>query len=99
MTFAGIWDCTISTQVGNQKVKLHIREDAGVVTGEAVGVETVQFIDPKAAGDRLSWSQKITKPMPMTIRFDITVNDNELAGIAKPGVFPACKVTGQRVTA
>lgn len=96
MSFAGVWDCIIATQIGNQPVKLHIHEESGTYSGEAVGVETVQFLDPKVSGERLIWNQKITKPVPMTIKFEVSVNGDALTGIAKPGFFPPCKVTGQR---
>jgi hypothetical protein len=99
MTFAGTWDCIIATQIGNQPVQLRIKDDAGTITGEAAGVEVVQFIDPTVSGDRLTWSQKITKPVPMTIKFEISIQGDDLAGIAKPGFFPPCKVTGKRIAA
>ncbi len=98
MTFAGTWDCAIATPIGLQNVKLHIREEAGRVMGEAEGAETVPFLDAAIIGDHLRWTQKTTKPMTLTIKFDVTHDGDELVGTAKAGIFPTVKVTGKRVS-
>lgn len=98
MSFVGTWDCTIATPIGVQNVKFHIREEAGKVTGEAEGTETVPFLDAAIQGERLRWTQKTTKPMPLTIKFDVAHDGDELVGTAKPGIFPTVKVTGKRVS-
>ena len=97
MSFDGDWKVTISTPIGQQLVALHIVDHDGTVSGVATqGDEAVPLIDPIIVGDRIQWSQRITKPMKMTIRFSLTLDGDELSGWAKPGILPKSAVTGSR---
>lgn len=98
MSFHGTWECSIATPVGRQDIKLYIRETDGTIAGRAVGVESVPFLDPTLENGHLRWSQKITKPMALTIRFDVTHEGDVLSGTAKPGILPAVKVVGHRLS-
>lgn len=98
MSFDGRWAITIATPIGKQEVVLDIVDREGPVSGTATqGAETVAFVDPAIVGDRITWSQKITKPMSMTIRFDVVRDGDTLSGKAKPGILPASTVTGSRL--
>jgi hypothetical protein len=97
MEFAGVWQIEIATPIGKQLVTLKIDEKNGIVTGTATqGTETVPFVDPVKAGDRLQWTQSITKPLKMTVKFDLQCFGDTVSGTAKPGIFPSAKVIGQR---
>jgi hypothetical protein len=95
--FAGSWDVVINTPIGNMAVVFNIVEQDGVISGTASSdKETVDFTDAVADGNRLTWSQAVTTPMRLTLKFDITVEDDTLTGTAKAGAFPASKVNGTR---
>lgn len=97
MSFEGQWHITIATPIGKQEVELQLTEHDGQVRGSATqGVETVPLLDPQLDGARLRWSQNVTKPMKLSIRFDVTRDGDTLSGTAKPGILPTVKVTGQR---
>ena len=49
-------------------------------------------------GDRLTWSQSITKPMRLNLIFEVTVHGEEMTGTCKAGRLPTSKVAGHRVT-
>jgi hypothetical protein len=96
MGFAGLWQIEIATPIGKQEVTLTIDEKGGVVTGTSTqGPETVPFVDPILIGDRLQWTQTVTKPLKMTIKFDLVRSGSTLTGTAKPGIFPQLKVIGK----
>jgi carbon-monoxide dehydrogenase large subunit len=38
------------------------------------------------AGNRLKWEMKVSKPMPITLKYDITVEGNKLSGKVKMGL-------------
>ena len=98
MSFHGRWKIAIPTPIGRQEVVLDILDRDGVLSGTATqGPETVPFVDPVADGDRLTWSQKITKPIAMTVRFDLVRDGDALSGKAKPGILPSTPVTGVRL--
>ena len=99
-TFAGKWDVTIDTPIGKMAVIFNIADQDGAITGSASSdAETVEFIDAVADGDRLTWSQAVTTPMKLTLKFDVTVDGDSMTGTSKAGFLPASKVYGSRAPA
>lgn len=97
--FNGDWDTVIATPVGKLQVMLSISIKDGVIQGTATqGNETVSFLEPKLQHSKLSWSLRITKPMRLNLKFEVTVEGNTMLGVAKAGVLPASKVTGTRIS-
>ena len=96
--FAGSWNVTIATPIGDIKAVFDITDDDGVIGGMARSdEETVAFLDPVAEGDRLTWTQKVTTPMQLTLKFDVTVEGDTMTGTSNPGgMMPASKVNGSR---
>jgi hypothetical protein len=98
MSFEGTWKVTVPTPMGKQDVDLAISESDLVNSGTATASgETVPFIDPMSDGHRITWTQKVTKPLRLTIKFDLTRTGDTLSGTAKAGIFPAANVNGKRV--
>lgn len=96
-TFAGVWDVTLDTMIGKMEVVFDITEEGGAITGTARSdAETVDFVDAVADGDRLTWSQNVTTPMRLTLKFDVTVDGDTMTGTSKAGILPAAKVNGRR---
>lgn len=99
MHFEGKWDIVITTPIGQQKVRLAIRDADGRLAGAATqGDETVPFQNVIVDGERLRWTQDVAKPFPLSIKFDVTVRGDVMSGTAKAGVFPTSKLSGQRAT-
>jgi hypothetical protein len=97
-TFAGTWDVTLDTPIGKMAVVFEINESDGAITGVARSdAETVDFQDASAEGDRLTWSQAVTTPMRLTLKFDVVVDGDTMTGTSKAGVLSS-KVNGSRVT-
>ncbi len=93
----GRWDVTISTPMGKQAVTYDIFVANGAVAGTATqGAEITHLIGLTASGNRLTWSQHVTKPMKLTLRFDVAVDGDTMTGAAKAGVLPSSKLTGVR---
>jgi hypothetical protein len=99
--FAGSWDITIATPIGEITAVFDITDEDGAVRGVARSdEETVDFLDPVAEGNRLTWTQKVTTPMQLTLKFDVTVDGDSLTGTSNPGgMMPASKVNGTRSSA
>jgi hypothetical protein len=91
---------TIDTPIGKMAVVFDIKDEAGAISGTARSDdETVDFIDAVADGNRLTWSQNVTTPMKLTLKFDVTVEGDAMNGTSKAGLFPASKVYGNRAAA
>jgi hypothetical protein len=96
-TFAGTWDVTIDTPIGKMAVVFDITDNDGAIRGVARSdAEEVEFLDPVAEGNRLTWTQNVTTPMKLTLKFEIDVDGDSLTGTSKAGFFPASKVNGTR---
>jgi hypothetical protein len=101
-TLAGSWDVVIATPIGNLAVVFDISEENGVIKGTARSDdETVDFLDPVADGNRLTWSQEVTTPMQLKLNFDVTVDGDTMTGTSKPvGMpMPASQLSGSRAAA
>lgn len=98
MSFAGNWRIAIATPIGEQVVDLRISDRNGILAGTATqGDETVEMADLVADGDEIGWSQRISKPMRLTIKFALTRDGDTLSGSARPGILPKSAVTGTRL--
>ena len=97
MSFDGTWNLTINTPMGQQTVRLEITTTEGVVQGTAsMAGDTAPFDDPVLEGDRLRWSMEITRPMRLTVAFDVTRDGDALQGKVKAGFLFSSDVTGVR---
>lgn len=97
MTVEGTWDLSIATPIGKMEVVVELRRSEGVLAGTAHGAgEEVPLNDVVLDGDRLTWTQAITKPMRLNLAFDLTVDGDALRGVSRAGRLPASKVTGRR---
>ncbi|MFB8374346.1 DJ-1/PfpI family protein [Paenibacillus taichungensis] len=96
--FDGNWDTTIATPVGKLEVKLYIKTISDVIQGTATqGNETIPFMNPVLCDNKLTWSLSITKPMRLNLKFEVTVDEDQMRGTAKAGLLPASKLTGKRI--
>lgn len=96
-TFAGSWDVTIDTPIGKIAAVFVITEEGGAIQGTAsTDDETVEFLDPVADGNQLTWTQNVTTPMRLTLKFEVTVDGDTMTGTSKAPMIPASKVDGTR---
>lgn len=97
--FDGDWDTTLATPVGKLEVKLSISTRHDMIHGTATqGDETIAFMNPVLQDNKLVWSLRINKPMRLNLKFEVVVDGDHMVGIAKAGLLPASKLTGNRVT-
>jgi hypothetical protein len=100
MSFAGAWNATIDSPIGQIVAVFNFTESDGTIGGSAsTDKETVEILDAATDGDRLTWILKTTTPMKLTLKFDVTVDGDTMTGTAKAGILPSAKVNGIRVPA
>lgn len=73
------------------------KTEGGSVTGKLVAPEGTQEFSGAAQGNRLNWEMKVTQPMPITLKYDLTIEGDGLSGKCKLGMFGSAKVVGTRV--
>ncbi len=94
----GSWQLSIRTPVGRQDIALDIDADgSGTLRGAARSkAESVTLEDVRLDGDRLTWSQSITRPMRLRLDFDVTLDGERMSGHSRAGRLPRSTVTGVR---
>jgi hypothetical protein len=97
MAVDGKWEITINSPMGAQKATLDLKADGGTLTGSQQAAQgSGPLENGKVNGNELSWSAKITSPMPMTLDFTGTVDGDKLSGSVKAGSFGSFPFTGSR---
>lgn len=98
MSADGNWKVTLNSPMGPQDARLSLETDGTRLSGRAdspLGEQS--FDDGTVDGDRLSWSVKVKKPMPMTVKFEATVDGDAITGTAKAGMLGTFDFSGARV--
>jgi hypothetical protein len=98
MAVDGKWEITINSPLGAQKATLDLKSDGASLTGSQQAAQGSGPVENgKVDGNSLSWSAKISSPMPMTLDFTGTVEGDKLSGSVKAGSFGSFPFTGGRV--
>jgi len=100
MSLSGSWTLTMQTPMGLETFTFVAKVEGTSLTGTfAKGADApIEISDGIVEGLAASWKLTVKKPMPMTLSFTATQDSNSLSGMAKPGVFPAVKFSGVRIT-
>ena len=97
MSVAGTYECVTKTPMGDQKSDVTINVDGDTFTGSNVGaMGSMELEDGKVDGNKLTWSMKMTVPMPMTLEGEATVDGDTLTGSVKAGAFGTFPMNGTR---
>ena len=98
MAAGGKWEIVINSPMGAQKATLDLGADAASLTGTQTAAQgSAPLENGKIDGNVLSWSAKITSPMPMTLDFTGTVEGDKMSGSVKAGAFGAFPFAGNRL--
>ena len=98
MAVDGKWEIVINSPLGAQKAQLDLKADGGSLTGSQQAAQgSGPLENGKIDGNSLSWSAKITSPMPMTLDFTGTMEGDKLSGSVKAGSFGSFPFSGTRV--
>lgn len=74
------------------------KENGRLVGIATQGEETVSLENPMQDGNQFMWSMKVKKLMRLSLKFNVTIEENNMYGEARAGMLPASKLTGQRVS-
>lgn len=93
----GDWAMTIKSPMGNQDMTVTFQTEGSALSGLFRSPEGSQpFSGGTADGGHLKFELKVEKPMKITLKYDLQVTGDAIAGKVKMGVFGTSKVTGQR---
>jgi len=95
-TVDGSYDCTVKSPLGDQKMTLTVRSAGDTFTGDVSGAMGSMDVTGEVAGDRVSWKQSMTVPMPMTLDCEATIDGDTLVGTVGAGAFGSFPMSGTR---
>ena len=97
MSIDGDWNVTINSPMGAQEGTLTLDASGGGLSGKMAAPQgTEAFEGGTVDGNKLTWTLKMTSPMPMDLEFDVEINGDELSGNVKLGAFGSATLTGTR---
>ena len=100
LALIGLWDVSISTPMGSQHVQYEFTapddHQPGLRGVARQGTETTELTELQINGPDITWTQKVTRPMKLTLKFTVKVEHDQLGGTARAGALPASKVSGSR---
>jgi carbon-monoxide dehydrogenase large subunit len=73
--------------------------DGASLTGELRSPEGTQGFSGTVEGNRVKFDLKVEKPMKITLKYDLAIEGDRIAGKVKMGMFGSAKLVGSRVDA
>ncbi len=95
-TVDGSYDCTVKSPLGDQKMTLTVRSSGDTFTGDVSGAMGSMDVTGTVEGDKVSWKQSMTVPMPMTLDCEATIDGDTLTGTVGAGAFGSFPMSGTR---
>jgi len=92
----GDWNIVLSTPMGPQEILMHLQTDGDQLTGSLSSAEGEMDFAGTADGGHVRFDMKVTKPMKITLKYDLTIAGDTVSGTCKMGIFGKAKVKGQR---
>lgn len=97
MSVAGTYECVTKTPMGDQKSDVTIVVNGDTFSGTNAGaMGSMDMENGKVDGNKLTWTMKMTVPMPMTLEGEATVDGDAITGTVKAGAFGAFPLNGTR---
>jgi aerobic carbon-monoxide dehydrogenase large subunit len=93
----GKWKMVLATPMGPQEMTGFFATEGGVVRGRLESPAGSQDFSGSVAGSTVKWEMKVTKPMSLTLKYDLQVDGDKMTGKVKMGFFGTAKVTGERM--
>ena len=92
------WELTLATPMGPQVLTMQvISRKTDTFSGSMTGEMGAQDISGKIAGDKLTWTLSLTKPVSIKLTFDARIEGDKMTGNVKLGIFGNAALSGRRV--
>lgn len=92
----GEYDMVLSTPMGPQEMVMRLQRDGGTVSGDLSSPEGAMDFTGTYDEGRVLFDLKVTKPMKITLKYDLAISGDNVAGTCKMGIFGKAKVKGRK---
>jgi carbon-monoxide dehydrogenase large subunit len=96
-TADGTWKMILASPVGPQEMTGHFETNGNILTGSLSATAGTEHFSGTVEGNTLKFDLKVTKPMKLTLKYDIVIDGDKLTGKVKMGFFGTAKLTGERM--
>jgi carbon-monoxide dehydrogenase large subunit len=93
----GKWKMILASPVGPQPMTATFATNGDVLTGKLDSDQGSMEFSGSVSGGALKWDLKVTKPMSLTLKYDVKIEGDKLTGKVKMGFFGTAKLTGERL--
>jgi len=93
----GMWKFVLSTPMGPQAFTGKLATDGNVVSGTFYTNMDEASFTGTINGNNLKWDLKVTKPMSLTLKYDVQIEGDRLVGKVKMGIFGSARLSGERM--
>ena len=93
----GMWKMVLATPVGPQEFTGRFATEGEILRGTLYSQMDAQDFEGRIAGNTLRWDLKVTKPMSLTLKYDVQIDGDKLTGKVKMGFFGTAKLKGERM--
>lgn len=98
MSVSGKYEIVTKTPMGAQTSTLTVVADGDSFSGSNAGpMGNQEITGGTVEGNTISWSAKITVPMPMTLEGKATIDGDAITGTVTAGAFGSFPLTGTRI--
>jgi aerobic carbon-monoxide dehydrogenase large subunit len=94
----GTWKLTLATPLGPQTFTAEFETNGSVITGRLMqgDFEPAPF-EGTVDGTKAVWDLKVTKPIKITLKYNVEFDGPKLVGKVKMGIFGTAKLVGERM--
>lgn len=97
LSIDGSWNMVLSTPMGPQEMVMTVESGEGeAISGSLSSPEGAMEFTGTQSDGRLLFDLKVVKPMKITLKYDLQVSGDTIAGTCKMGIFGKAKVKGER---
>lgn len=93
----GVWELSVQTPIGKQKVKLIAKSDGNVLSGALDGAEgRNEITDGTIDGSSIFFRATIKRPVKVRVSYKAKIEGNTMTGTAKTPLLPTINFSGTR---
>jgi peptidoglycan-N-acetylglucosamine deacetylase len=93
----GTWNCVIKSPLGDRHTVLTVTTDGDRWTGSSQADDaSIDCENGELDGDTITWTMRLTKPVPVVLECRATIDGDTLTGITKAGAFGSFAMNGTR---
>ncbi|WP_137681063.1 hypothetical protein [Aurantiacibacter suaedae] len=100
MSVAGTYEFAVNTPMGAQSGTMTVVPDASgtAFTGTIDGsLGHIEVDDGTIVGDTLTWSMRMSSPMPVGLDCEAVVSGDTVEGKVRAGIFGTMSLTGRKI--